>query len=131
MLTALSIYLARVFGLYLLVVGIAVMSNPKHIMGAVFAMPKERFAQLTAGIVAFLIGCFLINIQNDWSSLPAALLSLICWLIALKGAAYLLVPEATMMKWVKMFSERSWYMADAIIAMVAGVYLLAVGFGFL
>lgn len=131
MLTTLTIFLARVFGLYLLVVGIAVFTNPKHIMGAVFAMPKERFAQLTAGIVAFLIGSFLINLQNDWSSLPASLLTVICWLIALKGAAYLLVPEAHMMKWVKMLSDRSWYMVDALVAVIAGVYLLAVGFGFM
>lgn len=125
----LTILLAKVFGLYLIVAGVEVFLNRKHLMLGVVAMFKERFAQLLAGMMALLGGLLLVNIHTDWSTLPAGVVSAIGWLILVKGLLYLFVPEVHLAKFVKNFSERSWYTIDGTFALVIGLYLVNFGFG--
>lgn len=125
----LTLFLSKVIGVYLLVMGIAVLVNRRHIMLAVVSLAKERVAQLIAGVVALLFGLILVNVHNDWSTLPASIISFVGWAGVVKGALYLLLPEAKLAKIVQMFSDRSWYMADGIIAILVGLYLANYGYG--
>lgn len=124
----LTVFLSKVFGLYMLLAGIAVMFNRRHIMAGVVALAKERFAQLIAGTIALFMGLILVNLHNDWSTLPASLVSLIGWLAVLKGLVYLFLPEAKITKLMHALTERSWYTVDGVVAIVVGLYLA--GFGF-
>lgn len=125
----LTIFLAQVFGLYMIIVGLAIIANRKHIMLAVAALVEERLAQLMAGIMALLMGLFLVNLHNDWSTMPAAVVSLICWTIFVKGLLYLFIPEPSLSKLVRKLNQRKWYMIDGVIAVLVGIYLAGFGYG--
>ncbi|MCI0597671.1 hypothetical protein L0Y34_01175, partial [Candidatus Parcubacteria bacterium] len=66
----LTILLAKVFGLYLLVAGVAILFRRRHVMLAVAAFVEDKSARLIAGLIALLAGLFLVNTHNDWSTLP-------------------------------------------------------------
>ncbi len=125
----LTFLLAKVFGLYALITGVAIIMNRRHIMLAVAALVEERFAQLLTGIVSLLFGLFLINIHNDWSTFFTGLVSLFGWLAFLKGLFYLFAPEATLGRLIKKLNARKWYMIDGGIAVIAGLYLAGTAYG--
>jgi len=125
----LTVFLAKVIGVYLLVGGAAVLADRRRIMLAIVALSKERFAQLIAGVLALITGLALVNLHNVWTTLPAALVSLVGWLALLKGVVYLLLPEASMEKLMKAFMDRTWYLLDGVLVLIVGAYLTGFGFG--
>ncbi len=125
----LTIFLAKVIGLYMLIAGLALFLNRRHMMLAVVSLGKERASQLIGGIVALFIGLVVVNLHNEWSTLPAALVSLVGWLGVLKGIAYLFLPEAKLAKFMHALSERKWYAIDGAVAILLGLYLTGFGFG--
>lgn len=120
----LTMVLAQIIGAYLLIAGMAVLANRRHIMLAVVAIARERFAQLVAGILALLVGLVIVTIHNDWSSMSAAIITTIGWLGILKGIFYLFVPEAHIGKVVASLTDRKWYAIDGALAIALGLYLL-------
>lgn len=126
-----TIFLAKVFGLYMTIMGVAILFRRKHVMLAIFALAKDRFAQLIAGTVALLVGLFLVNLHNAWYSYPAAIVSLIGWASVLKGVFYLFLPEAHLSKVLHVLSERSWYLIDGILVLLVGLYLANYGFNWM
>ena len=124
-----TIILARVFGSFLIVIAGAVFLNRKALMRAVTAMFEEPFAEWVAAIVALLGGIAYVNLYEDWSSLPAGILSAIGWLILLKGLLYAFLPSARLAKLTKILNEDTWYTRDGVRALVVGVYLAGFGFG--
>ncbi len=127
----LTVLLSKIFGVYMVIAGIAVFFNRRHLMAGIIAMAKERFAQLVAGMLALLMGLLIVNIHNDWSSMPASLISLIGWIGLLKGLLYIFLPEAQLAKLMKGFTERAWYTVDGILALLIGLYLAGYGYGWL
>lgn len=123
-----TLLLAKVFGLYMIIAGTAIFLNRKHMMVAVSAIFEEKFAQLVAGIVSLLLGLLLVNVQHDWSSVPAALVTLVGWSVLAKGMMYLFLPEAKLAKLIAVVKGRSWFKIEATVAVIIGLYLAAFGF---
>ena len=127
--TILTLFLARVFGIYFLIAAAMIFANRAALMTGVESMFKERFAQLMAAMLSLLGGLILINLHQDYSSLPAGIISVIGWLIFLKGMLYAFLPEARLVKLSKKFTERAWYTMDGVLALVVGVYRTGFSFG--
>ncbi len=125
----LTILLAKIFGVYMLVMGVAIFMNKKHFVGAIVAIAKERFAQIIAGAVGLLVGLWMVNVHNDWSSVPASLITLLGWTGVAKGFAYLFLPEQKLTKLVHFFAERNWYAIDGAVVIILGAYLAGFGYG--
>ncbi len=125
----LTILLAQVFGIYAIIIGLAVLANRRHIMLGVAALVEERFAQLIAGMLTLLLGSFLVNIHNDWSTLPAAFVSLFGWVALVKAIFYLLLPEVSLNKLIRKINQRKWYMVDGVVVLLYGLYLAGFGYG--
>ena len=125
----LTIFLSKVIGLYMLIAGIGVLVNRRHIMLAVVGIVQERAAQLIGGVMALFIGLVIVNLHNDWSTTPAALVSLIGWIGIAKGLVYFFLPEAKLVKLMKALTDRSWYVFDGLVAAALGLYLAGFGYG--
>lgn len=123
-----TMILSRIFGVYLIIAGVMVFTNRKALMLGVLSMFKERFAQLLAAMMSLLVGLALINFYQDWSSLASSVLSVIGWLIFLKGLLYAFLPEVRLAKITKLFTERRWYTMDGVLALVVGIYLAGYGY---
>ncbi|MES2014653.1 MAG: hypothetical protein V4437_02450 [Patescibacteria group bacterium] len=126
----LTVLLSRIFGMYLIIMAIMIFTHRKGLMVSVEAMFKEHFAQLVAAMVSILGGLIFINVYQDWSSVPAGIISTIAWLILIKGLLYAFFPEVRLAKFTKLFTERGWYTMDGLLAFGLGIYLTGFGYGF-
>lgn len=79
--------------------------------------------------MALFIGLVIVNLHNDWSTTPAALVSLIGWIGIAKGLVYFFLPEAKLVKLMKALTDRSWYVFDGLVAAALGLYLAGFGYG--
>lgn len=124
-----TLFLAKVLGLYLVITGVAVLIRRRDILMAVGAFVEDKSSRLIVGLFTLLIGLFLVNLHNDWSTLPTMLISLFGWVAVAKGASYLFLKEPALDRLVKKFYSRSWFMIDGALAVVIGLYLAGFGFG--
>ena len=124
-----TIYLARVWGAYFLIASVMVFMNRRALMLSVKSMFTERFAELVAAMIAILGGLAYVNLYQNWSSFPAGLLSLLGWLVLIKGLLYAFLPQAKLAKLTGLLTERMWYTADGVLALLAGLYLAGYGYG--
>ena len=125
----LTLFLARVFGVYLLIAAAMIFANRTALMLGVEAMFKERFAQLMAAMVSILGGLVLVNLHQDWTSLASSIISVIGWLIFAKGLLYAFLPHAKLAALTKVMTERMWYTMDGILALAFGLYLTGFSYG--
>jgi uncharacterized membrane protein HdeD (DUF308 family) len=125
----LTILLAKVLGLYMLIAGIAVLLRKREFLLAIGAFVEDKSTRLIAALFTLLVGLFLVNLHNDWSTLPSSLITLFGWIATIKGIAYLVLKETTLEKLVKYFYNRKWFLIDGIISVLLGLYLAGFGYG--
>lgn len=125
-----TVFLSKVLGIFLVVLGTAIIVRRHYFLPIFASYVRERLTRTVASLIELLIGLFL-ALNNDWSPLPAALITLIGWMVVAEGLAYLLLPDEYVEKIIRTFNTASWYIAGGLLAIVAGGYLAAYGFGFI
>ena len=88
-----SIYLAKVFGLYFLVVGIAGFLNAEKFRSLIIDFSKRSDSLFLSGFIGLVLGILLITSHNIWSSDWRVLITILGWMTFLKGAFLLVFPE--------------------------------------
>lgn len=124
----LSLYLARVWGLFAILTSIGLFINRKSYEEMVKQIKKDDISVLIAGVLAMSIGIAQVVAYNSWAFNYAGLITLFGWSSLIKGVAIVFVP-GYMEKFVKVFlKESSWYTGSLVIFLIAGVYLLYASF---
>lgn len=126
-----SLLLAKLFGLYFIIVGVAVTLRRKSIMPAVADLARNRALLLFIGAVELAAGLALIvsnpTITFNWMGI----ISVIGWMLAVEGLVYMAMPARRVQKFIRSFNKPEWYLAGGVLSVVAGAYLAGVGFGFI
>jgi len=120
-----SLLVAKVLGVYLIVSGLFLIFRGKtvaHMLKDFFDHPAVVY--LTGAILVFLSTLLLLQ-NNVWDNTWRTLVTILAWLILLKGLAYIFVPE--MLK--KMISKKFLETINlyGFIAIVVGAYLFYLG----
>lgn len=126
----LTILLSKVFGIYLIIAGLACLTRQKWFMHVVHRFVEENLLRLVVAIAEFVAGLFLIFNHNLWGNFAEGLVSLFGWLLALEGALYLFLPDRGVKKLVGFFNKKGWYAFGGLLSIVLGIYLIRIGFGF-
>ena len=126
----LTIFLSKVFGLFLIIGGASIMLRQRYFMPVIGGFVHEPMLRMIVGFAELLGGLFLVSAHSIWSSPPAIVVSLVGVLLALEGAMYLLLSDATVERYLKAFNRPSWYTLGGIFAVILGLYLAAYGFGY-
>lgn len=127
----LTILLAQVFGIYLIVGGIAVWSRQRYFMPIIGDFAKDPLQRLIVATIELVAGLFLVLQHNVWSSAAASLVSLFGWMLVIEGVFYMLASDKTVARLYKALDVKAWFTWGGILALAAGVYLTAFGFGWL
>ena len=119
-----SIVAAKIVGLYLVISGLFLMFRGKTIPNLLkdfFGHPAVVY--LTGVILIFLSGVFLIQ-NNIWDGTWRTLITILSWLVLIKGIAYIFAPEALH----KMITKKALSSLNVygLVAIVAGVLLFYV-----
>jgi hypothetical protein len=67
--------------------------------------------------------------HNDWSSMPAVIISLLGWITVVEGSAYLLLADEFVEKMFRALNTTSWYAVSGLLSVLGGLYLAGYGFG--
>lgn len=126
----LELFIAKLFGLYLIIMGALVLLKKKSVMPAVMDIAKNRALTIVLGALELAAGLAIVIVFQEVSMTPVGLISLIGYMMVIEGIVYLTLPMKRIQKMVRSFGNRQWFMASGVVAVLAGIYLAGFGFGF-
>mgnify|MGYP001577535211 FL=1 len=125
----LEVFIAKLFGLYLLIMGVLVLTKKKSVMPAVMDLVKNRALTIVLGTLSLVAGLAVVLAFQEVSTSPAGLISLIGYMMVVEGIIYLALPVKSVQKMVRSFGNKQWFMVSGVVAVLAGIYLSGFGFG--
>jgi len=123
-----SIFIARIFGLFYLVMGIGFLYNRKA-----FQLIMEDFSRNTAllffsGILALMIGIVIILSHNVWITDWSLMITIIGWAALIKGIWIIVFPNSVV-KFIQVYQKnKRLLIVHPIVALALGVILTFFGF---
>jgi tRNA threonylcarbamoyladenosine modification (KEOPS) complex Pcc1 subunit len=123
--------LSKVLGIFVVLIGAMIMIRRQYFLSVFAQFVEQRLTRTVISMAEVLGGLFLVIGHNDWSSLPAALVTAIGWMALAEGLIYLLLPDALVDRFIRTFNTEAWYAVGAVLAIVVGAYLAAHGFGWI
>jgi hypothetical protein len=124
-----SIQLAKVLGVFMIIVGLAMALRPKAMVEVAVKYARDRALRTLFAAAELVAGLLLVALHSVWSPLPAAIVTLIGWLAVLEGTAYLVLPDRVVEPFLLSFTKPAIIAASGALAALAGLYLAAYGFG--
>lgn len=124
-----TLLLSKVLGMFLVIVGLTAVLRSQHFTRVAQAFAEEPLTRLVLALAELLAGLFLVATHNDWSSLPAILVTLLGWMAVIEGSVYLLLPDDILKRLVQQFRSPAWYAGGGLVSILIGAYLAAFGFG--
>ena len=125
-----EIFLAQLFGVYFVIVGVVVAVRRKAFMPTVMELVNNRPLLLITAIVELAAGLAVTLAFPVISLSVPGILSLVGWMMIAEGVLYLALPIKTVQRFVKVFNTQTWYLYGGLISTLVGVYLAAKGFGY-
>ena len=125
-----SIFLAKVMGIYLAIEGLALIVNKKYLMKAIHGLLKTKGIIYIFSFFVLILGIMLVVGHNVWTADWVGLVTLLGWLVLIKGVFNVLFPKIGL-KLAEKFTPSSWYTPTGVALIIMGAYLAANGFGWL
>ena len=123
-----SIFLAKAFSIYFLIIGITVILRRKKLLEAVGALFANKGNIFFMAIMILILGIILVLFHPAFTPDWRSVITVLCWLTLLKGIVYILVPEFIMITKQKMFASAPYYYIAGIICLALAIYLGYYGF---
>jgi hypothetical protein len=122
-------YLARLIGLFCIVAGLAMIGRRQEMVAAVDVLTHTPTLLLLVGLIALGVGLAMVLAHNVWSGgLLPVVVTLIGWLILLRGLVLLFLPAAMVATLFEALHFARLLYLYASIALVLGIYLAMAGF---
>lgn len=122
-----SLILAKIFGIYFLILALAMFVNPKGFRRMIKAVAENDAVLTLAGVLTLLIGIILVVVHNDWTVNWALPITIIAWLTLTKGAIRLFMPSVTH-ELTDSISNNAVHFSVALLALILGLYFVYVGY---
>jgi uncharacterized protein YjeT (DUF2065 family) len=124
----LTLLLAKVFGLALIAIGIALIVYRDHYAQITRDFVQQRLLRTVISFTELVAGLFIVIGHNRWEPLPTAVITVLGWVFVLEGASYLLLPEKWTARFINAVNRPRFFIASGIIGIVLGIYLADYGF---
>ena len=121
-----SIFLAKVMGLYLLIVPAAALLKRKQFAELAKEFVTSLAVVFLSGLVSLVLGLLIVVSHNVWTADWRAIITTIGWLALVKGVVRILFPEKLATFVIDPSSTR-WTLA-LIVLLGLGIYLTYIGF---
>ena len=118
-------FLARLIGLYCIVVSVALLVRPEPLMASIAALAHDPPALLVIEVVGLVAGLAMVLGHNVWSggALPVVV-TLIGWWALIKSALGLFLPATAMTALFEASRNRGLYRLSSIVTLIIGAYLI-------
>lgn len=115
-----SIFLAQLFAIIYLAAGLGLLLNRKFFKKAIDGMYKNPEMVMMGGIMALVVGFFIVKVHNIWVMDWMVLITLVGWIALIKGVLLFLAPTV-LLKISKPFVKMFWL--SGVFSVVLGVIL--------
>jgi len=122
-----SIFLAKVFGLYLIIMGLFCLIRFDAMKSAADDFMKNRAFSLISGVIALIIGLLIVVAHNVWVWDWPLIITLLGYLSLLKGILRLFFPELET-AWAKCYTSITFLVINGIFWILVGLFLTYEGF---
>ncbi len=126
----LSIFLAKLFGLYFLLAGGIIMMRQKSYMHIMIDVLGNKGLLMVVAACQLLAGLALVIAHPIFTPDWRGVITLIGAWICVEGVFYLAAPHTKITRFVRMFNNSTWYTSGGLLAVVLGAYLAGKGYGF-
>ncbi len=118
-------YLARLLGLFAIVVALAMITYKQQTVETITAMMSNPVAVYAVGLIAVATGLALVLAHNVWSggALPVVV-TLVGWLSLIKGLACLFLPQQALAGLFVGQSYGQLFYVSPVISLLLGLYLV-------
>jgi hypothetical protein len=121
-----SIFLAKFWGLYLVLVSLALLFNKENLK-MILHYYRDEEVPFLSGFLLVLFGLLFVLTHSEWSFDWVGLVTLLGWLTLIKGVIRIFWPEETV-RWMKQMKGRAVIPVSLYIGLIVGLYLTVVGF---
>ena len=125
---ATSIFLARLLGPILLAVGAGILINPKPFRTMAGEVVRSITLVYLFGLADFAAGLAIVLTHNVWVANWRVLITLIGWLMLIRGAVRILAPEAIMDFAGKVIRNKQVVPISGVVTGVLGLVLCYFGY---
>lgn len=122
-----SIYLARVFGIYLIIACLAIFLNRNRIPQILKGFTDNLGLVVFTGFIHLLFGLLVVIGHNIWTTDFRSIITLLGWAGIVKGAVRLIAPHK-ISRLSEEFSSSKKLFIWGVIWLIVGIYLTLVGF---
>lgn len=120
--------LARIIGPFLLVFGLTLIVRARLMQTSAGAVIGKPELELILGVFTLIVGLTMLAFHNTWGSLAEIVVSVFCWLTAIRGAALLLLPDAIRALALGALANPGVFVIVGIFFLALGAYFCFVGF---
>jgi hypothetical protein len=124
-----TILLSKVLGIFLIICGAVVMIRREYFIPLISSFVRERLTRLVMSIIELVAGLFLIFTHNDFSSLPAGIISAFGWIAIIESIIYFAAPDRTLQKMLSRMNSPKLYIFGGLASIALGLYLASFGLG--
>lgn len=120
----LPIFVAKVFTLYMLAIGVGVLSGKLNISKMIASLEESQGLSLATGFFLLVLGALLVQYHNIWVKDWTVLITILSWAILIKGFLLIAYPQALLsFKGLYKNMKSSWGVVFIAIGLVLGYFL--------
>ncbi|MEK7511058.1 MAG: hypothetical protein AAB582_02395 [Patescibacteria group bacterium] len=125
-----EIFLAKLFGMYFIVMGVIMLLRRKSIIPAIRDFASNAGLRVVIGAIEIVAGLALVINYSVVSLSVPGIIALVGYMMVIEGILYMSMPAKFIQSFIRSFNKPVWYHAGGAIAIVAGIYLAGTGFGY-
>lgn len=126
-LSLLTLHLSRAYGIVILAVALSALLAPARLSTALADFQRSAGLTFLGALFAVILGLTLVALHNSLRDGPAILVSLLGWLVLVKGVLLLAVPEALLKLGTRAIASANAIRIWGIAALILGALYLAIG----
>ncbi len=123
----LSIFIAQLYALAFLAIGLGILFNAKYYLKAYEGMMQESGLIYLGGVFALLIGFLIVTRHNVWEGWPT-IITVFGWIALAKGVMLIVFPGFAMPMFTSWFKNKGFLRIMGVFALLLGGFLAYVSF---
>ena len=125
----LTVFLGKLIGLYCIIAALALMAHKQSTVESIKALIRNPPLLLLVEVIALIAGLAMVLGHNLWSGgALAVIVTLIGWLVTIRGVALLVLPENVKLKLFEALRYEERFFIYMGVVLVLGIYLTFAAF---
>ncbi|AHE66214.1 hypothetical protein [Legionella oakridgensis] len=123
-----SKFLSKVIGLYEIIISLAMLINMNQFMANIHGLMNNAHLMVYIGCVTAIMGILLVVSHNIWQWHWRVLVTIVAWIVFLKGASILLFPHALDQLTLHFVTNSMFAYSVAVVDLLLGLLFCYFGF---